>query len=143
MRVFTERVYGVPPEQVVGSGFKFKYELKEGKPVLMRLPKLDFVDDGPGKPVGIQSHIGRRPIMAFGNSDGDFEMLEWTTTGAGARFGLIVHHTDAAREWAYDRQSHVGKLVRGLDDGPKRGWVFADMKRDWKVVYPFEKEKGR
>ncbi len=139
MRVFTERVYGIPPEQVVGSTIETKYELRDGKPVLFRLPKVDFVDDKAGKPVGINKFIGRRPIMAFGNSDGDFEMLEWTTAGPGARFGLIVHHTDAEREYAYDRDSPFGRLARALDEAPKRGWVVADMKRDWKVVFPWQR----
>jgi phosphoglycolate phosphatase-like HAD superfamily hydrolase len=136
MRPFTEKVYGIPPEQVVGSTIKTKYELREGKPVLVRLPELDFIDDKVGKPVGINKFIGRRPIMAFGNSDGDFEMLEWTTSGIGPRFGLFVHHTDAEREYAYDRKSPFGRLDKGLDEAAKRGWVVVDMKQDWKVVFP-------
>ncbi|MBI1176883.1 haloacid dehalogenase-like hydrolase [bacterium] len=136
MRPWAKRIYGIPPEQVVGSSIKTKYEVRDGKPVLVRLPELNFIDDKVGKPVGINSHIGRRPIMAFGNSDGDFQMLEWTTTGDGARFGLIVHHTDAEREFAYDRESHIGQLARGLDEGPKRGWTIVSMKDDWKVIYP-------
>ncbi len=136
MRPWVERTYGIPPEQVVGSRAKVKYELRNGTPVLVRLAEIDLNDDKAGKPVGIHQVIGRRPVMAFGNSDGDFEMLEWTTSGTGPRFGLIVHHTDADREWAYDRASHIGQLVRGLDEGPKRGWVIADMKNDWKVIYP-------
>jgi haloacid dehalogenase-like hydrolase len=139
MRPWVERVYGFPPEQVVGSRAKVKYELRTGVPLLLRLPEVDLVDDKAGKPVGIHQVIGRRPIAAFGNSDGDFEMLEWTTSAKGPRFGLIVHHTDGVREWAYDRTSHVGQLVRGLDEAPKRGWVVVDMKQDWKVIYPFEK----
>jgi hypothetical protein len=135
---WTERVYGIPPEQVVGSSIKTKYELRDGKPILVRLPELDFIDDKDGKPVGINSHIGRRPIMAFGNSDGDFQMLEWTTAGTGPRFGLIVHHTDAAREWAYDRDSHIGQLDKALDAAPAKGWTVVDMKDDWKVVYPMK-----
>jgi len=135
MRPWVERVYGVPPEQVVGSSIKTRYELREGRPVLARLPELNFIDDKEGKPVGIQQHIGRRPIMAFGNSDGDFQMLEWTMAGTGPRFALIVHHTDAVREYAYDRESHVGKLARGLEEGPKRGWTIVSMKDDWKRVY--------
>lgn len=135
MRPWTEAVYGIPPEQVVGSSIKTKYEAKNGKPALTRLAEIDLVDDGPGKPVGINSHIGRRPIAAFGNSDGDFQMLEWTTSGEGARLGLIVHHDDAAREVAYDRKSHFGKLDKGLDEGPKRGWVITSMKADWKCVF--------
>ena len=136
MRPWVERVYGVPPEQVVGSSIKTRYELREGQPVLARLPELNFIDDKEGKPVGIQQHIGRRPTMAFGNSDGDFQMLEWTMAGTGPRFALIVHHTDAVREYAYDRESHVGKLARGLEEGPKRGWTIVSMKDDWKQVYP-------
>ena len=136
MRPWTEKVYGVPPEQVIGSSIKTKYEVRDGKPLLARLPELNFIDDKEGKPVGIQQHIGRRPLMAFGNSDGDFQMLEWTTAGEGARFGLLVHHTDAEREFAYDRTSHIGKLDRGLDEGPKRGWTIVSMKDDWTSVYP-------
>jgi phosphoserine phosphatase len=139
MRPWTERVYGVPPEQVVGSSIETRYELRKGKPVLMRLPEIRFIDDKAGKPVGINAHIGRRPLMAFGNSDGDFEMLEWTTAGAGPRFALIVHHTDAKREWAYDRDSHVGRLARGLDEAPARGWIVVDMARDWNRVFAFER----
>ena len=139
MRPFTEKVYGVPPEQVIGSTIKTKYEIREGKPVLFRLPEVDFIDDKAGKPIGINKFIGRRPIMAFGNSDGDFEMLEWTTAGKGPRFGLIVHHTDAEREYAYDRESHFGRLDRALDEAPKRGWLLVDMKKDWKVIFAFEK----
>jgi hypothetical protein len=136
MRPWTEKVYGIPPEQVVGSTAKLKYESRAGGPVILRLPEVNFNDDKAGKPVGIQQHIGRRPIMAFGNSDGDFEMLEWTTSGEGPRFGAIVHHTDAVRETAYDRESHIGKLARGLDEGPKRGWTIVSMKDDWKQIHP-------
>jgi len=138
MRPWTERVYGIPPEQVVSSRGKMKYELRDGKAVLMRLPELDFLGDGPGKPVGIQQIVGRRPIAAFGNSDGDYEMLEWVTTGRTATFGLVVHHTDGEREWAYDRGSHVGRLERALDEAPKHRWVVVDIKRDWKRVFRFE-----
>jgi phosphoglycolate phosphatase-like HAD superfamily hydrolase len=138
MRPWTERVYGIPPEQVVGSSIKTKYELRDGKPILVRLLELNFIDDKDGKPVGISSHIGRRPIMAFGNSDGDFQMLEWTTAGKDARFGLIVHHTDAAREWAYDRDSHIGQLDKAIDAAAAKGWTVVDMKDDWKVVYPMK-----
>ena len=136
IRPWAERVYGIPPEQVVGSRVKVRYELRNDSPVLLRLPEVDLNDDKAGKPVGIHQVIGRRPTIAFGNSDGDFEMLEWTTSARGPRLGVIVHHTDAAREWAYDRDSHVGRLARALDEGPKRGWLIADMKRDWRVVYP-------
>ena len=138
MRPWTEAIYGIPPEQVVGSSIKTKYEVKDGKPTLTRLPEINFIDDKEGKPVGIYEHIGRRPIAAFGNSDGDFQMLEWTTAGSGLRFGLIVHHDDAARETAYDRKSDFGKLDRGLDEGPKRGWVITSMKSDWKCVFAFQ-----
>jgi hypothetical protein len=135
MRPWTEKVYGIPPEQVVGSSIKTKFEMVDGKPVLMRLPEVNFIDDGPGKPVGINQHIGRRPIAAFGNSDGDLQMLQWTAAGSGARFCLYVHHTDADREWAYDRTSHIGKLDKGLDEAAAKGWTVVDMKRDWKVIY--------
>ena len=136
MRVFAEKTYGVPPEQVVGSSIKEKFEVRDGEPVIVRLPAIDFIDDGPGKPVGIAKFIGRRPIMAFGNSDGDFQMLEYTSGGDGARFGLIVHHTDAEREYAYDRKSAVGKLDKALDEAAKRGWIVVSMKDDWKTVFP-------
>jgi len=136
LRTFSEEVYGIPPEQVVGSSVKTLYEVRDGKPSLARLPELDFIDDKQGKPVGINRHIGRRPIAAFGNSDGDFEMLEWTTAGTGARLGVLIHHTDGEREWAYDRESHVGRLERGLREAGGRGWVVVDMKRDWKTIYP-------
>jgi phosphoglycolate phosphatase-like HAD superfamily hydrolase len=139
MRPWVERIYGIPPEQVVGSRAKVKYELRGSEPVLVRLPEIDLLDDKAGKPVGIHQVIGRRPVAAFGNSDGDFEMLEWTTSAKGPRFGLIVHHTDAEREWAYDRISHIGTLARGLDEAPTRGWIVVDMKKDWKVIYPFQK----
>ncbi len=135
MRPWTQRVYGIPPEQVVGSSGKLKYELQNGKPVLVKLPAINFVDDKEGKPVGIQMNVGKRPIAAFGNSDGDFQMLEWTTSGTGLRFGLIVHHDDDVREWAYDRGSSIGKLERGLDEPSKRGWVLVSMKNDWKTVF--------
>jgi phosphoserine phosphatase len=135
MRVFSERVYGVPPEQVIGSSIRTKYEVRDGRPVILRLPEIEFIDDKAGKPVGIQRFIGRRPILAFGNSDGDFEMLEYTTSGPGPRLGLIVHHDDAEREYAYDRKSSVGRLDRALDEAPKRGWVVVSMKSDWRDVF--------
>jgi phosphoglycolate phosphatase-like HAD superfamily hydrolase len=135
MRPWAERVYGIPPEQVVGSRGKYKFEMRDGKPVLLKLPEADLVDDGPGKPVGIQQGIGRRPIAAFGNSDGDLQMLQWTTSGSGARFGLIVHHTDGEREVAYDRESHIGKLDKALDEGKSKGWTIVSMKDDWKTVF--------
>ena len=137
MRPWTERAYGIPPEQVVGSSIKTKYELRDGMPVLTRLAEVNFVDDKAGKPVGIQEHIGRRPIAAFGNSDGDFEMLEWVTRGTGARFGQIVHHDDAVREYAYDRTSPIGTLARALDAAPARGWTVVSMKNDWKQIFHF------
>jgi hypothetical protein len=136
MRPWTEAVYGIPPEQVVGSSIKTEFGMQGGKPVLVRLPALDFIDDKTGKPVGINSHIGRRPIAAFGNSDGDMQMLQYTTGGTGARFGLLVHHTDAVREWAYDRKSHVGQLDKALDAAPANDWTVVDMKNDWKLIYP-------
>jgi phosphoglycolate phosphatase-like HAD superfamily hydrolase len=139
MRPWAERVYGIPPEQVIGSSIKTKYEVRKGKPMLARLSDLNFINDKAGKPVGINQYIGRRPLMAFGNSDGDFQMLEWTTSGEGPRFGLLIHHTDDKREWAYDRDSHIGRLARGLDEGPKRGWTIVSMKDDWKRVFTFEK----
>lgn len=135
MRPWTQRVYGIPPEQVVGSSVKTKFDVRDGQPVVMRLPELNFIDDKEGKPVGIQQHIGRRPLMAFGNSDGDFEMLQWTTGGDGPRFGMLIHHTDATREWAYDRDSSIGRLDRGLDEASRRGWALVDMKRDWKTIF--------
>jgi phosphoserine phosphatase len=139
MRTFSERVYGVPPEQVIGSSVALKYEVRNGMPVLMRQPKVDFIDDKDGKVVGIQKFIGRRPIAAFGNSDGDFAMLEWVTTGPGPRFGLLVHHTDAVREFAYDRGSVAGRLERGLDEAKARGWMLVDMSQDWAQVFSFER----
>ncbi len=138
IRPWAERVYGIPPEQVVGSSGKLKFEMRDGKPVLVKLPEVDLIDDKEGKPVGIQTHIGRRPIAAFGNSDGDLQMLQWTIAGPGARFALIVHHTDAEREWAYDRQSHVGRLDKAWDEAGARGWTVVDMKEDWKRVFPPE-----
>jgi len=136
MRPWTEQVYGIPPEQVVGSSIKTAFEIRDGEPILVRLPELDFIDDKEGKPVGIHSHIGRRPIAAFGNSDGDLQMLQWTAAGDGPSFCLYVHHTDAEREWAYDRESHIGRLDKGLDQAEARGWTVVDMKDDWRVVYP-------
>jgi hypothetical protein len=124
---------------VIGSSVKTKYEIRDGKPAIVRLPQLDFIDDKAGKPVAINKFIGKRPIAAFGNSDGDFEMLEWVTSAPGARLGLIVHHDDADREFAYDRKSHIGRLERGLDDGPRRGWTIVSMKNEWRTVYPAEK----
>jgi hypothetical protein len=138
MRPWTERVYGVPPEQVVGSSIKTKFQMHDGKPALFRLPEVNFVDDGAGKPVGINEHIGRRPIAAFGNSDGDLEMLQWTTMAGGARLGLIVHHTDAEREYAYDRDTTFGRLDKALDAAALNKWTTVDMKNDWKRIFAFE-----
>jgi phosphoserine phosphatase len=136
MRPWTQAVYGIPPEQVIGSSIETRYELRDGRPVLVRVPEIAFVDDKAGKPVGIHRHIGRRPILAFGNSDGDFEMLEWTTSGTGPRLGLLLHHDDGEREFAYDRKSHVGRLDRGLDEASRRGWHVVSMRSDWRTVYP-------
>jgi hypothetical protein len=136
MRPWTEKAYGIPPSQVVGSSIKTKFELKDGRPVLMRLAEVDFIDDGPGKPVGINEHIGLRPIAAFGNSDGDLEMLQWATSASGRRFGLLVHHTDAERESAYDRDTHFGRLDKALDAAPKNHWTVVSMKTDWKAIFP-------
>lgn len=136
MRPWTQRVYGIPPEQVVGSSLKLKFEMRDGNPVLVKLPEINLIDDKEGKPVGIQSHIGRRPIFTAGNSDGDLEMLQYTTIGHSPSFGLIVHHTDANREWAYDRDSHIGRLDKALDEANQRGWTVVDMKQDWSQIYP-------
>ena len=142
MRAWAERVYGIPPEQIIGSGIKTRFELRGGVPVLVRLAEIDFIDDKAGKPVGIHERIGRRPVAAFGNSDGDLEMLQWTAAGPGSRFCLLVRHTDAEREWAYDRQSAVGRLDKALDEANARGWTVVDMKRDWKVVFPGPPARG-
>jgi hypothetical protein len=136
MRPWTERVYGIPPEQVVGSSLKLKFEMRDGKPVLVKLPAVDLIDDKQGKPIGIEIHIGRRPIAAFGNSDGDQQMLEWTTAGSGARFALLVHHDDAEREWAYDRKSPIGRLDKAWDEAVAKGWTVVSMKNDWKTIFP-------
>jgi phosphoglycolate phosphatase-like HAD superfamily hydrolase len=136
MRVFSERVYGIPPEQVVGSSEKLKFELRDGKPNIIRESQIDFIDDKDGKPIGIQKFIGRKPIAAFGNSDGDLQMLQWTASGPGMRLCLYVHHTDGEREYAYDRQSIVGRLDKGLDEAAEKGWLIVDMKKDWKTVFP-------
>jgi len=138
MRPWVERVYGIPPEQVIGSSIKTQFDLRGGKPVLVRRPAINFIDDKAGKPVGINQHIGRRPILAFGNSDGDLQMLQWTAAGGGARFMGLVHHTDAAREWAYDRKSPVGRLDKALDEAKAKGWTVVDMKTDWKRIFAFE-----
>jgi phosphoglycolate phosphatase-like HAD superfamily hydrolase len=135
MRPWADPVYGIPPEQIVGSSIKTKYEMRPDGPVLVRLPEVNFIDDKDGKPIGINSHIGRRPIAAFGNSDGDIQMLEWATAGKGARLALLVHHTDAEREYAYDQGA-----VKALDEAQAKGWTVVDMKQDWKVIYPPEKK---
>jgi phosphoserine phosphatase len=138
MRPWVEQVYGIPPEQVVGSSIKTRFEIHDGEPMLIRLPEINFIDDKAGKPIGINQHIGRRPIAAFGNSDGDLQMLQWTAAGDGKRLVMLVHHTDADREYAYDRKSHVGRLDKALDEAVRNDWTVVDMKNDWKVVYPFE-----
>ncbi len=136
MRVFAEKTYGIPPEQIVGSSIRAKFEMRNGVPTIVKVAEGLFVDDKEGKPVGIYQHIGRRPIAAFGNSDGDLQMLQYTAAGTGARFCLYVHHTDAEREWAYDRDSHIGKVDKGLDAAKAGGWTVVDMKKDWKTIYP-------
>lgn len=139
MRTYTQDVYGIPPERVVGSSIETRYEVQGGKPSLLRLPEISFIDDRGGKPVGIHKHIGRRPILAFGNSDGDFEMLQWTTVGSGGgRLGLLLHHDDAEREYAYDRQSRVGTLDKALEAAAQSGWVVVSMKNDWNIVFTEE-----
>jgi len=136
MRPWTEAVYGIPPEQVVGSSIVSEFQIKDGKPVLVRMPKIGFVNDKAGKPVGIYDHIGRRPILAFGNSDSDMQMIEYTMAGDGRRLGLFVHHTDAEREYAYDREGHIGTLDKALDQAAANGWIIVDMKKEWKSVLP-------
>lgn len=138
MRVFAEKVYGIPPQQVIGSSGKTEFKMTDGGPVLMRLPEIDFIDDGPGKPVGINHFIGRRPILAFGNSDGDLEMLQWTAAGDGLHLVGLVHHTDAERESAYDRGATFGGLDTALDEAHARDWVVVDMKKDWRIIHPYE-----
>ena len=140
MRPWMEKVYGIPPEQVVGSSGAVKFQADgNGRPELMKVAKVEFIDDGPGKPVGINRFIGRRPIFAFGNSDGDLQMLQWTMAGTGARFAGLVHHTDAEREYAYDRNSKIGKLDKALDEATLKRWTVVDMRHDWKIVFPFDK----
>ncbi|MFZ6751436.1 HAD family hydrolase [Undibacterium sp. Ren11W] len=140
MRPWTEKVYGIPPEQVIGSSGKLKFEMRTNGPVLVKLPEVDFIDDKEGKPVAIAKHIGRRPIAAFGNSDGDLQMLQWTVAGSGPRLALYLHHTDAEREFAYDRKSSIGRLDQGLDQALAKGWTVVDMKQDWKTIYPATKK---
>jgi len=136
MRCFAEQTYGIPPQQVVGSSSKMKYEIRDGKPLLLRLPEVQFIDDKQGKPIGIETFIGRRPIAAFGNSDGDQQMLEWTAAGQGVRFMALVHHDDAEREWAYDRKSDIGRLDKAWDEANAKGWTVVSMKDDWKTIFP-------
>lgn len=138
MRAWAQEAYGIPPEQVIGSTFVTEFQMRAGKPVLMRTPKLDYNDDGPGKPVSINKFIGRQPIFAFGNSDGDLQMLQWTAAGGGKRFAGLVHHTDARREWAYDRDSKIGRLDKALDEATRQGWVIVDMAKEWRRVFAFE-----
>jgi hypothetical protein len=135
MRVFAEEVYGIPPEQVIGSTIKTKYELRDGLPVLVRLPEVDYIDDKEGKPVAIQKIIGRRPIAAFGNSDGDYQMLRYTTAAEGLSLGVIIHHTDDEREYAYDRSSSVGRLNQAMDEAEMHNWILIDMQSDWKTIF--------
>jgi hypothetical protein len=141
VRTFAEDAYGIPPEQVVGSGIELGFEMRDGVPIISRRPELDFIDDKAGKPVGIHRHIGRRPIAAFGNSDGDLQMLQYTCDGDGPELCVLVRHTDAEREWAYDRNSHIGRLDAALDEADEKGWLVVDMKEDWRIIYPFEREE--
>lgn len=136
VRVFSEQVYGIPPEQVVGSSIKTEFSIQDGKPMLLRLPEIDFIDDKAGKPVGINRHIGRRPIAAFGNSDGDLQMLQWSATSKAKSLQVLVHHTDNKREWAYDKDSHIGKLDKAMVEAKKHKWIVVDMRDDWKTIYP-------
>jgi hypothetical protein len=138
MRPWVEQVYGIPRDQVIGSSIKTEFVIKDGKPVIIRLPEVDFIDDKEGKPIGINKFIGRKPILCSGNSDGDLAMMQYTASGEGLRFMLYLHHTDSIREWAYDRNSSVGRLDKGLDEAKEKGWTIINMKEDWKVVYPFE-----
>ncbi|WP_432695941.1 META domain-containing protein [Marinobacterium sp. YM272] len=138
IRNFSEEVYGIPADQVVGSSIKATYEIRDGRPVIIKQPEINFIDDKSGKPVGIHQYIGTRPVLAFGNSDGDYQMLDWVTSGDNPSLGLLLHHTDPSREWAYDRKSLVGSLNRGLDDADDKGWVLVDMKEDWNSVYPVQ-----
>ena len=139
MRPWVEKIYGIPSEQVIGSVIKTKFEIRDGNPVLVRLPEIAFIDDKEGKPVGIHTFIGRKPIAAFGNSDGDLQMLQWTDSGKGNSLQVYIHHTDAEREWAYDRESHIGKFDKGLDEANEKGWTVVDMKKDWAKIYTWSK----
>ena len=140
MRVFAEDVYGIPPEQVIGSSVKTKFEMQNGTPVIVRLPEVSFLNDKEEKPVAINQYIGRRPIVSFGNSDGDLQMLQWTDAGENLSLQVYIHHTDDAREWAYDKESSIGRLDKGLDEAEAKNWTLVDMKNDWAIVYPFEKK---
>jgi hypothetical protein len=136
LRAFAQNVYGIPPEQVIGSSTRTRYEYRDGNPVLIRLPETNFYNDKEGKPIAINQHIGRRPIAAFGNSDGDLQMLQWTCAGDGERFCMYVHHTDAEREWSYDRDSPIGRLDKGLDQAQTDGWTVVNIENDWKTIFP-------
>ncbi|MEI6060866.1 MAG: HAD family hydrolase [Bacteroidota bacterium] len=140
IRPWAESVYGIPPEQVIGTSYKMKFEMRGNNPVIVQIPEFNFVDDNEGKPVGIFQYIGRRPIASFGNSDGDLQMMQYTTAGKGARLALLVHHTDAEREWAYDRTSAYGHFDKALDEANAKGWTVVDMKTDWKLIYPYDKK---
>jgi len=138
MRAIVQEVYKIPSEQIIGSSIKTEFDYNNGNPVIKRLPELDFIDDKEGKPVGINKFIGKKPIFAAGNSDGDLQMLQWTASNSKKNFELYIHHTDEIREWAYDKESHVGKLDKGIAEANEKGWTIVDMKNDWKVIYPFE-----
>jgi phosphoglycolate phosphatase-like HAD superfamily hydrolase len=138
MRPWVEKAYGIPTDQVVGSSIKTAFDYNNGNPVIKRLPEMDFIDDGSGKPIGIHKFIGKKPVFASGNSDGDLQMMQWTASNTNKSFMLYLHHTDAVREWAYDRDSHIGKLDKGLDEANEKGWTVIDMQSDWKLIYPFE-----
>lgn len=137
MRAWAEKIYGISPQQVVGTVMKSKYLVKNDTPFIIRMPALSLMDDGPGKPIGIYEHIGKKPVFAAGNSDGDYQMLQWTSTNTQPHMEIIVHHTDSTREYAYDSTSHIGTLKKGIDDAPRYGWVLVDMKRDWNKIYPY------
>jgi phosphoserine phosphatase len=140
MRPWVEEIYGIPPDQVVGSSIKTEFDYNNGNPVIKRLPEMDFIDDKEGKPIGIHKFIGKKPVFASGNSDGDLQMMQWTASNEHKSFLLYLHHTDGDREWAYDRESHIGRLDKGLDEAKEKGWTVIDMKEDWKIIYPFEKK---
>jgi hypothetical protein len=137
MRPWVEEIYGIPPDQVVGSSIKTEFDYNNGNPVIKRLPEMDFIDDKEGKPIGIHKFIGKKPVFASGNSDGDLQMMQWTASNEHKSFLLYLHHTDGDREWAYDRESHIGRLDKGLDEAKEKGWTVIDMKEDWKIIYPY------